>query len=126
MITSERVSFHEATVIRFCRHNAALEIELEDVWVDGNKSRVLVTVSPVFDVTIDGELSDKPFMELGDGEVLSLDVSSNGIAAVIEWNDFSQRKSVTKAYKISGGSVAIIEIGAKGEKSGHNTINFPN
>lgn len=107
MITSKRMSFHEATVTRFCRHDVTLELELEDVLVDGNKSRVMIKLSPVVCVTIDDESSDQALMELSDGEVLSLDVSENSISAVIEWNDFSQGKSVTKVYQISGGSVSV-------------------
>lgn len=107
MITSERMSFHEATVTRFCRYDVTLELELDDVLVDGVKSRVLLKLSPVVCMTIDGQLSDQHLMEQDDGEVLSLDMSEDGVSAVIEWNDFSQGKSVTKVYQISGGSVSV-------------------
>lgn len=107
MISSQYMSFHEATVTKFCRYDATLELELEDVLVDGKKLRVVLKLAPVISMTIDGELSDQPLMVMGDGEVLSLDVSEEGISAVIEWNDFSQGKSLTKAYQVSGGSVSV-------------------
>ena len=108
MITAERISFDEATVIRFSRSNNGLEIELEDVLVDEINSRVVLTVSPVTGVSVDGELLlDQDLMVFADGEVFSLEVYENCISAVIEWNDFSQRKSITKAYEILGGDVSI-------------------
>lgn len=100
--TPERMSFHEATITKFCRHDATVEIRLEDVLVDGLKSQVILKISPVASVMIDSELSDSYLMEAGDGEILSLEISDDGISMIIEWNDFSQGKSFTKVYKISG------------------------
>lgn len=110
MIGFERMSFHEATVTRFCRYDAALDLELDDVLVDGIASRVILKISPVFYVKIDGEFSNNPLMKLNDGEVLSLDITEDGVSAVIEWNDFSEGVSVIREYRVSGGGVSVTKI----------------
>lgn len=107
MSAPKQMGFHEATVIRFCRYDAVLELELEDVLVDGQKSRVALMVSHVSRVMIDGELSNAPLMAANDGEVLTLEISENSLSLIVEWNDFRHRKSFTKSYKVSGGKVCI-------------------
>lgn len=109
MSTPKQMGFHEATVVRFCRYDAVLEIELEDVLVDGQKSRVTLMVSPVSSVLIDGELSNVnvPLMEANDGEILTVDMSENALSLIIEWNDFSRGKAFTKSYRVSGGKVSV-------------------
>lgn len=107
MTSLEKVSFHEATVARFCRDNSAVELELEDVLIDGVKSRLMLTVFSVISITVDGEPSSSSLMESEDGEVLTLDVGASRISIIIEWNDFSRKKSFTKAYEIRGGDVSI-------------------
>lgn len=107
MINSRSISFHEATVVRFCRCGDALELELEDVLVAGVKSRAVLKISPVVCVRVDGMLPTQQLMELDDGEVLSLETSEDGVLVIIEWNDFSQKKSVTRSYQISGSNISI-------------------
>jgi hypothetical protein len=102
-----KMIFHEATVVGFCRHDAVFELELEDVLVEQKKSRVLLMVQPVLGVTIDGEPSNDLLMEADDGEILTLELSDDFLSMVIEWNDFSHKKSVTKSYHVFGGKTSI-------------------
>lgn len=107
MSSLERTSFHEATVISFCKYDADLKLELEDVLIDKDKSHVVLAVSPVTDVFVDGELSDGSLMETSDGEVLSLDLSNDGFSVIVEWHDFTQGEMFTKSYRILGGNVSL-------------------
>lgn len=110
MNAPKQMGFHEATVVRFCAHDAVLELILDDVLVGGEKSQVAVIVSPVSSVTIDGEQSNAPLMEADDGEVLTLEISESVLSLIIEWNDFSCKKSFTKSYRVVGGEVSITVI----------------
>jgi len=107
MSNAQQMGFHEATVVRFYRYDAAIELELEDVLVDGEKSRVVLTVSPASSVMVDGDLSNAPLMAADDGEILTLEISGDVLSLIIEWNDFSRRKSFTKSYRVSGGEIAV-------------------
>lgn len=110
MNTPKNMSFHEATVVRFFRSDSVLELELEDVLVGGFKSRVILSVSPVFSVEIDGVSSDIHLMEADDGEVLTLELSANSLSLIVEWNDFSLGQSFTRSYQVVGGSIAVAVI----------------
>ena len=107
MSAPKQMGFHEATVVRFCKYDAVLELELEDVLVDGQKARVVLKVLPVSSVMIDGELSNAPLMAADDGEILTLEMSENALSLIIEWNDFSRRKSFTKSYRVLGGEISV-------------------
>lgn len=99
--------FHESTVVRFCRYDSTLELTVEDVFVDGKKSQVTLMVSPVSSVMVDGERSDAPLMEASDGEILVLEISENSFSLIVEWNDFSRKKSFIKSYIVHGGKVSV-------------------
>lgn len=107
MSASKQMGFHEATVVRFCRYDAVVELELEDVLVDGQKSQVTLMVSQVSSVMIDGDLSNAPLMDADDGEILTLEMSGNTLSLIIEWRDFSRRKSFTKSYRVLGDKVSV-------------------
>ncbi len=107
MISLEYMCFDEATVTGFYKYDALLKLELEDVLVGERKSDVVVTVSAVTNVFVDGELSDESLMAAEDGEVLSLELSDDGFLLIIEWNIFTPRRMFTKSYKIVGGNVSV-------------------
>lgn len=107
MSASQQMGFHEATVVRFCKYDAALQLELEDVLVEGKKSRVILEVSPVSSMLIDGDVSNSPLMVANDGEILALEVSKNILSFIIEWNDFSCKKTFTKSYRVFGDGVSV-------------------
>jgi len=46
-------------------------------------------------------------MPAEDGEILILEILENGIFVIIEWNDFSNKKSFTNAYRISGEGISV-------------------
>lgn len=108
MNAPQQIGFHEATVVRFCRYDTNLQLELEDVLVGGRKSRVVLTVSPVLKVMVDAKLSNSPLMEADDGEILTLEMSENTLSLIIEWNDFLHGRSFTKSYQVLGGEVTIL------------------
>ncbi len=99
--------FDEATVTGFCKYDAVLKLELEDVLVGEGRSDVVLTVEPVTNVFVEGELSNEPLMAAEDGEVISLELSDDGFVLVVEWNNFTPRRMFTKSYKIIGGNVSF-------------------
>lgn len=107
MSDPKQMRFHAATVVRFCRYDAVLALELEDVLVDGQKTRVALAVSQVSSVMIDGEIANAPLMAANDGEVLTLEISEDGLSLIVEWNNFRHGKSFIRSYRVAGGKVSI-------------------
>jgi len=107
MNTSKQIGFHGATVTSFCKHDDIIELELEDVLVDDRKSQILLIIFPALSLMMDGELSNLPLMAAEDGEVIMLEISENVLSLIIEWNDFSCRKSFTRSHQVQGGEISI-------------------
>lgn len=107
MNNPKNMSFHEATVVRFLRRDSVLELELEDVLVGDLKLRVILSVSPVFSVETDSVSSNIQLMEADDGEVLTLEFSNHNMLLIVEWNDFSLKKSFTRSYQVVGGGISV-------------------
>ncbi|WP_347257919.1 hypothetical protein [Methylocaldum sp.] len=107
MKSSEQMSFHEATVTHFCSYCDTVELNLDGVDVGGEKRSVAIRISEVFRLEIDGKALESAFMPAEDGEILILEILENGIFVIIEWNDFSNKKSFTNAYRISGEGISV-------------------
>jgi hypothetical protein len=103
----KKIGFHESTLVRFTRHDAIVELALEDVLVDGEKSNVTLVISQVTSVSIDGVQSSAPLMEASDGEVITLEISEGVVSLIVEWNDFARKNSFTRSYRVLGGDVSI-------------------
>ncbi|MEZ5307872.1 MAG: hypothetical protein R2684_12075 [Pyrinomonadaceae bacterium] len=107
MSTTEHMSFHEATVIDFCQKDEVIQLELQDVLVNKAKCDVVLELSAVTNITIDGKASDTVSMETSDGEILSLELGKDTFSVIIEWHDFNNGRAFTKSYVIAGGRVVI-------------------
>ena len=103
----ENISFHEATVIEFCKYNSTIKLRLDDVVIEGVKEKATLEISPVASLTVDGEISDMVSMLADDGEVLSLEYSNSSISVIVEWHDFVKGFEVTKSYYVTGRDVLV-------------------
>jgi len=103
----EQMSFHEASVVDFSQHGAGVRLKLEDALVDKAKRGIILDISPVANITIDGQAVDKVSMEAEDGEVLSLEYGDGKLSVIIEWHDFNSGSAFARSYEIKGGNVSI-------------------
>ncbi len=110
MVDAEQMSFHEASVVGFHKLDSDIELHLDDVLVDGKKKRIILNISQVSSVKIDGQLSSAPLLATNDGEILTLEISEKAVWLLIEWNDFSNKKSFTRSYLLSGHKVSVLMI----------------
>lgn len=106
----KQMNFHEASVVRFCKSDEGIELQLDNVLVGGERRRVILNISPVFSMKIDGEMSSAPLMAADDGEILTLEMSEQAVSLVIEWNDFSNKKSFVRSYQLLGRKVSVLVI----------------
>lgn len=110
MGVSRHIEFEGATVVRFNIRDSSLELEMKDVVLDGQRargSRAVVTVSPASKIEIDGDISNVVVMAANDGEIIDLEITDNSLLLIIEWNDFSRRKSFTKSYRVLGENISV-------------------
>lgn len=103
----EKIFFHEATILDFQRSDDLIQLKLEDVMVNGQKSKVFIIISTVIRVIIDGEVSKEPLMSAVDGEVIDLSISESSLKLIVEWNDFLHKKHFTKSYEIFGNKISL-------------------
>jgi hypothetical protein len=98
----DELSFHEATVAAFARRDDTVRLALSDVRDRDRRRSVYLEVREVVEIVSDGVVVDTVSMEHEDGEVMTLDVSDENIYLIVQWNDFDNRTSVTKSYRIRG------------------------
>lgn len=101
-MTTSDLSFHDATVVVFDRRQDAVCLGLSDVHHHQGSRSVRIEVRDIVEIIADGAVVDTIAMEHEDGEVLTLEVSDESIFLIVQWNDFDNRKSVTRSYRITG------------------------
>ena len=106
-MTTANISFHEATVTAFNATADAVQLELVDVKSGDASHAARIRIAGVTRILVDGESAGAVAMEREDGEVLTLDLSDREVYAIVQWNDFAGRASVTRAYRIEGETVTL-------------------
>lgn len=110
MIDLKGISFHESTVIAFCRKESIVDLELDSVFTNGLLSHFCIRVSGVTSVLIDGIPSNDDLMHADDGEVFTLELFENSFSLIVEWNGFSREMSLVKSYQVIGENVYLLEL----------------
>lgn len=101
------LSFHESTVIDLRFFEKEFHLKLTDVSNGNTKIAVFLKVSNVSKTLIDSQSSEIIDMPTDDGEILNLSISGATLSAIIEWNDFQNKKSFTHSYEITGEEIKI-------------------
>jgi hypothetical protein len=94
------IGFQEATVLNFVHNDNNVILNLEDVIINEKRRDAIITCHQVSKIQIDEKTIDNPLMAAPDGEILSLEVSKEGLKAIIEWNDFENHDSFIHSYNI--------------------------
>ncbi|MBV1777356.1 hypothetical protein KSF73_16670 [Burkholderiaceae bacterium DAT-1] len=106
VINMEKLYFHEATIEAVSQNGEIVQFSIEGVHTDnGEVCNVQVTFNGVHEILRDGCEVDSLFMEMDDGEVLSLELNSGRANLVVEWNNFVDRQSDVKAYQFNYSTV---------------------
>jgi len=101
------ISFHEATIVALQRNGSNIELRLEGVSsADGSRAATLV-LENIVHCEIDGVVGASPIMEAGDGEVLKLTVRDDGIAMLIEWNEWETKSHFVRSYDLQADAVHV-------------------
>ena len=101
--------FHEATVAEFFIKEKKLMLCLEDVDTGSSSNEVQIIVNNIFEILVDDLVENKGSIKMiyDDAEVLTLELFENGFFLLVEWNDFKNKQSLTKAYKILGDRLTV-------------------
>ena len=99
--------FNGSTVIGFNVCSGELILLLEDVVYRASKIRMHLAVQDISRIMIDSKPVKTVSMVTSDGEMLSMDMRESGFSALIEWNDFEARTSVTHSYEVQGSKVSM-------------------
>jgi hypothetical protein len=108
----ERWSFQGATVARFFRANDSVRLEMKDVddIDETGRFQVAVEVFGVHRIEVDHQSPDtdlSDFMAAESGEVLTLEHSANELYVIIEWHNYSPRRTFIHAYRVHGDRVRV-------------------
>lgn len=104
MISQDQLSFHEAEIVDFYKKDDLITLSLQGVLVGGAKRPVVMSVSSVVKVLVNGQplAQSCSLMENDFGEILTLDYSKRALSALVEWHNFGKGTSETKDYEITG------------------------
>jgi len=69
---------------------------------------VYITLKQVALIKADGEVADTFVMEAEDAEILSLDIDGDGIAMILEWNNWEPRRQFVRSYVIKAHDVRVV------------------
>jgi hypothetical protein len=103
----DELSFHESTVVNLECKGSRIILSLAEVTVGESKTSVVIEVTEVSVMTVDGSVTDTVAMECADGEVLCLDILADGVFAIVQWNDFVAHRSFTHSYRVEGRDVRL-------------------
>lgn len=95
------LSFHEASVSDLSRRGASIHLALTGVSYNDKVVSVAIEFCNVRKVLVDGVEMENVTMEFPDGEVLTLRLEIDCVEIIVEWDDFKNKKSKTRCYKMS-------------------------
>src|SRR5260221_3516075 len=101
------ISFHESTVVSFKKVADDVRLDLIEVNVLGTLMSANICIEHADKIFIDDEPAGTVEMVFDDGEVLSLDISSDDLKLLVEWNDFKNNCAILKSYYIHGKNAAV-------------------
>lgn len=104
------VSFHEATVVSFCRKGSNIELQLEGVTTDQGIRAAKVVLEAVAGLVVDGRPQSALTMEAQDAEVFSLKLNEIGMVLILEWNDWEPRRQFVRTYDVRATAVSVVII----------------
>lgn len=107
MHSTQRISFHEASLVSWHYLGEALTLELEGVHVEDGMRNVSLRLEAVSTVLRDGIQVESFASEFEDGEVLTLEYTGTSLYLIVEWTDFSNHKSRTYSYRIACKSLSV-------------------
>ena len=101
------VSFHEATVVNFCRKGLSIELQLDGVTSGRGKHGATVVLETVTGLVVDGRSQSALTMEAEDAEVLTLELNESGMLLILEWNDWGPRRQFVRTYVVQANAVRV-------------------
>jgi hypothetical protein len=107
MQSTQRISFHESSLVGSFRVDTTTTLKLEGVHVEGNTRNVSIRLEHVNTVLVDGtELEDFPEV-CENGEILTLEYTQKSLYMIVECTDFKNHKSQTHSYRIGCDSLNV-------------------
>ena len=99
--------FHEATVRNLDQNDQLLRVSIDDAVIGGSQKSVDVEFVGISSLVRDGVTVGSIEMELPDGEILTFLLNDHGGELIVEWNDFSTRRSLVRSYTICCDKIEI-------------------
>jgi hypothetical protein len=107
MHSTQRVSFHESSLVGWRHLGGTLTLELEGAYVGGDIRNVSLRLEAVSTVLRDGVAVESFTSEFQDGEVLTLEYTETSLHVIVEWTDFKSHQSQTHSYRIACESISV-------------------
>jgi hypothetical protein len=97
----ENICFDEAGVLEFIKYPTAIELKLENVYVDGLIKKAELSFNNVKILEMEHKPVTFPLMAAEFGIIFSLELNDNKAELLIEWHNFQSRETFVKSYFIS-------------------------
>ena len=107
MHSTQRLSFHESSLVSWRHSNGSLTLELKGVHVGRDIRNVSLRLEAVSNVLCDGLPLESFSSDFEDGEVLTLEYAETSLYVIVEWTDFRSHKSQTHSYRIACESIGV-------------------
>ncbi|MGQ0798933.1 MAG: hypothetical protein ACT4NL_02315 [Pseudomarimonas sp.] len=101
MILENAISFHESSFVGVESEHGLIRISVEDaVQADGSRASGTIMLTGVSRIYADEALTSVFEMESSDGEIIDLEWKDKELSLIVQWNDFSNRTSITRHYRV--------------------------
>jgi hypothetical protein len=107
MHSTQRISFHESSLVSWRDLGATLTLELEEVHVGSEMRCISLELEAVSTVLRDGVHVESFDSEFKDGEILTLEYTETSLYMIVEWTDFGSHKSQTHSYRIACDEISV-------------------
>jgi hypothetical protein len=107
MHSTQRISFHESSLVSSRYVGRTLALELEGVHVEDDTRDVSIRLEGVSTILRDGTQVESFTEECEDGEILTLEYTEASMYLIVEWTDFKSHTSETHSYRFACDSVSV-------------------
>ena len=107
MHLTQKLSFHESSLVSWHYFGGALTLKFEGVHVEEAIRNAVLRLEAVSSILRDRVPVESFASEFEDGEVLTLEYTRTSLYVIIEWTDFKNHKSETHSYRIACESLSV-------------------
>jgi hypothetical protein len=105
---AQKIWFHEADLIGVQQEtDGTICLLLEGAHADDQIRNAAVRLGNVRQILLDGSPVDTIIMEQDDGEVLTLEKTTDFVRLIIEWMDYKHHQTTTRSYCITCDSMLV-------------------